>query len=156
MPPRRPRKSRDWTAGVGESRGLAAPGRRYSWRVQTSDRGDESRGWKRKLRLPVRARSGEPVLGSAWRVRRGRPDADQTVSGRRARTRSHRRTAIAAGRRDSEVLETALREGLGIIDRIRSKADLGEEEAYKLAHRLVHEGRIIPRSRRSPSRSSRS
>ena len=64
--------------------------------------------------------------------------------------------AARTGRRDSEVLEAALREGLGIIDRIRSKADLGEEEAYKLAHRLLHEGRIIPRSRRSPSRSSRS
>ena len=45
--------------------------------------------------------------------------------------------AARTGRRDSEVLEAALREGLGIIDRIRSKADLGEEEAYELAHRVV-------------------
>jgi hypothetical protein len=63
--------------------------------------------------------------------------------------------AARTGRRDSEVLEAALREGLGIIDRIRSKADLGEEEAYDLAQRVVHEGRVIPRPRRSPSRSAR-
>ena len=63
--------------------------------------------------------------------------------------------AARTGRRDSEVLEAALREGLGIIDRIRSKADLAEEEAYKLAHRVVHESRVIPRSKRSSSRSAR-
>jgi hypothetical protein len=64
--------------------------------------------------------------------------------------------AARTGRRDSEVLEAALREGLGIIDRIRAKAHLGEEEAYELANRVVHEGRVIPRSRRSSSRSTRS
>ena len=63
--------------------------------------------------------------------------------------------AARTGRHDYEVLEAALREGLGIIDRIRSKADLGEEEAYELAQRVVHEGRVIPRSRRSPSRPAR-
>jgi hypothetical protein len=64
--------------------------------------------------------------------------------------------AARTGRRDSEVLEAALREGMGIIDRIRSTAALGEEEAYDLAHRVVHDGRVIPRSRRSSSRSPRS
>jgi len=64
--------------------------------------------------------------------------------------------AARMGRRDSEVLEAALREGLGIIDRIRAKADLGEEEAQELAHRVVHDGRVTRRSRISPSRSSRS
>jgi hypothetical protein len=64
--------------------------------------------------------------------------------------------AARTGRRDSEVLEAALREGMGIIDRIRSTAALGEEEAYELAHRVVHDGRVIPRSRRSLSRSPRS
>jgi plasmid stability protein len=64
--------------------------------------------------------------------------------------------AARMGRRDSEVLEAALREGLGIIDRIRAKAELGEEEAHDLAHRVVHEGRLTRRSRTSPSRSSRS
>lgn len=64
--------------------------------------------------------------------------------------------AARTGRRDSEVLEAALREGLGIIDRIRAKAALGEEEAHDLAHRAVHDGRLKPPSRKSPSRSSRS
>ena len=64
--------------------------------------------------------------------------------------------AARTGRRDSEVLEAALREGLGIIDRIRAKARLGEEEAYELADRAVHQGRVMPRSRRSSSRSPRS
>jgi hypothetical protein len=63
--------------------------------------------------------------------------------------------AARTGRRDSEILEAALREGLGIIDRIRAKAGLGEEEAYELANRVVHESRVI-RRRRSSSRSPRS
>jgi len=62
--------------------------------------------------------------------------------------------AARLGRRDSEVLEAALREGLGIIERIRAKAGLGEEEAHDLAHRVVHEGRLSPRSRKSSSRST--
>jgi hypothetical protein len=64
--------------------------------------------------------------------------------------------AARMGRRDSEVLEAALREGLGIIERIRAKAALGEDEAFDLAHRVVHEGRLSRRSKRSPSRPSRS
>jgi plasmid stability protein len=63
--------------------------------------------------------------------------------------------AARTGRRDSEVLEAALREGLGIIDRIRAKAALGEEAAHDLAHRAVHEGRLKPPYRKSPSRTSR-
>ena len=78
MPPHRRRKSRDWNAGAGESRGSGAPGRRCNWRVRTSDRGDKTRGWTRRLRPRVRAESGEPIPGSAQRVRRGRPDADQS------------------------------------------------------------------------------
>jgi plasmid stability protein len=54
--------------------------------------------------------------------------------------------AARTGRRDSEVLEAALREGLGIIDRISAKAGLGEVEAHNLAHRAVHEGRLTQRS----------
>jgi len=63
--------------------------------------------------------------------------------------------AARTGRRDSEVLEEALREGLGVIDRIRAKAKLGEEEANDLAHRIVHEGRLTGGSKKSPSRSTR-
>jgi plasmid stability protein len=63
--------------------------------------------------------------------------------------------AARTGRRDSEVLEAALREGLGIIDRIRAKVALGELESQELAHRVVHEGRLKSRSRRSPSRRSK-
>jgi len=64
--------------------------------------------------------------------------------------------AARTGRRDSEILEAALREGLGIIDRMRAKAGLSEEDAHDLAHRAVHEGRLTRPSKRSPSRSSKS
>jgi hypothetical protein len=64
--------------------------------------------------------------------------------------------AARTGRRDSEVLEAALREGLGIIDRIRSKAQLSEEEASDLAHRVVHEGRVTRRPKTTTSRPPRS
>jgi hypothetical protein len=49
--------------------------------------------------------------------------------------------AARTGRRDSEVLEAALREGLGVIDRIRSKTNLSEKAAYELAHQAVQEAR---------------
>ena len=58
---------------------------------------------------------------------------------RRVRVRAAR-----TGRRDGEVLEEALREGLGIIDRIRARTNLDEAEADALAHELVHEQRVSP------------
>ena len=61
--------------------------------------------------------------------------------------------AARTGRRDSEVLEGALREGLGVIDRIRDKARLSEDDAEVLAHRVVHEGRSPARSQTPRSRS---
>jgi plasmid stability protein len=64
--------------------------------------------------------------------------------------------AARTGRSDSEVLEEALREGLGIVDRIRAKARLDEEAAHELAHRVVHEGRLGRRSKGFQTRSSRS
>jgi hypothetical protein len=51
--------------------------------------------------------------------------------------------AARTGRRDSEVLEEALRQGLGIIERTRAKANLTEEEAAELAHDAVHEARTV-------------
>jgi plasmid stability protein len=59
--------------------------------------------------------------------------------------------AARTGRRDSEVLEDALREGLGIIERIRSKTGLGEDQAVDLAHRVVHEGRSSNLSKKARS-----
>lgn len=53
--------------------------------------------------------------------------------------------AARTGRRDSDVLESALREGLGIIDRIRAKSMLGEDEAHELASRVLHETRAARR-----------
>lgn len=64
--------------------------------------------------------------------------------------------AARTGRSDSQVLEEALREGLGIIDRIRAKARLNEQEAHELAHRVVHDGRPGRTSKRLSTRSSRS
>lgn len=40
---------------------------------------------------------------------------------------------------ESDVLEAALREGLGIMERLRSKAQLPEDEALEIASELVHE-----------------
>jgi plasmid stability protein len=82
--------------------------------------------------------------------------AKTTLSIDQGLMRQVRVRAARTGRSDSEVLEEALREGLGIIDRIRAKARLDEEEAHELAYRVVHEGRLGRTSKRSPTRSSRS
>lgn len=47
--------------------------------------------------------------------------------------------AARTGRTQSDVLEQALREGLGVIDRIRSKNEADEQEALDVASRAVHE-----------------
>jgi plasmid stability protein len=49
--------------------------------------------------------------------------------------------AARSSRSQSEVLEAALREGLGVIERIRAKTRLSEEEALDLASKVVHEVR---------------
>ncbi len=49
--------------------------------------------------------------------------------------------AARSKRTQSEVLETALREGLGVIERMRAKARLSEDEALQLASEVVHEVR---------------
>lgn len=49
--------------------------------------------------------------------------------------------AARSGRSQSEVLEEALKEGLGIVERIRAKAGLEEDAAIELASRVVHEVR---------------
>lgn len=49
--------------------------------------------------------------------------------------------AARSGRSQSDVLEEVLLEGLGVIDRIRAKANLDEEEAVALASAVVHEVR---------------
>jgi plasmid stability protein len=82
--------------------------------------------------------------------------AKTTLSIDQGLMRQVRVRAARTGRSDSEVLEEALREGLGIIDRIRAKARLDEEEAHELAHRVVHEGRKGRIPKRPSTRSSRS
>ncbi len=49
--------------------------------------------------------------------------------------------AARTGRTQSAVLEQALRDGLGVIDRIRSRNEANEEEALDLASRAVHQAR---------------
>ncbi|MBA3728110.1 MAG: hypothetical protein H0W94_02690 [Actinobacteria bacterium] len=64
-----------------------------------------------------------------------------------------RQVRIRAARSDrsqSEVLEGALREGLGVIERIRAKARLSEREALDLASKVVHEVRAQNRRERKP------
>jgi hypothetical protein len=57
--------------------------------------------------------------------------------------RATRIRAARTGKRDSDVVEEALREylGLAVIDEIRAKADLDEDEAMKLAYEELHEMR---------------
>jgi plasmid stability protein len=49
--------------------------------------------------------------------------------------------AARSGRRDSEVMEAVLREGLGALERIRTRTQLGEDDADALASSVVHEVR---------------
>lgn len=55
--------------------------------------------------------------------------------------------AARTGRTQSDVLEQALREGLGVIDRIRSRNQVSEEEALDAASQAVHDIRSEGRSR---------
>ncbi len=64
-----------------------------------------------------------------------------TLSLDEALMRQVRVRAARSGMSQSETLERALREGLGIIDRLRAKANLDEEEAVRLASEVVHEVR---------------
>ncbi len=54
--------------------------------------------------------------------------------------RATRVQAARTGKRDSDVVEEALREylGLAVIDRIRSRSDLDEEAAMRLAYEELH------------------
>jgi len=64
-----------------------------------------------------------------------------TLSSDEGLIRQVRIRAARSGRSQSEVLEAALREGLGVIERIRAKAKLSEDEALELASEVVHEVR---------------
>jgi hypothetical protein len=57
--------------------------------------------------------------------------------------RAVRVKAARAGRRDSDVIEDALRRDLGLelLDRIWARADLDEDEALRLAVDAQHEAR---------------
>lgn len=57
--------------------------------------------------------------------------------------RAVRVKAARTGRRDSDVIEEALRRDLGfeLLDRIWAKADMDEDEAMKLAVEAQHEAR---------------
>jgi hypothetical protein len=63
--------------------------------------------------------------------------------------RAMRVQAAREGRRDSDVVEEALREylGLGLLERIWEKADLTEEEAMELAYDELHAMRAERRKR---------
>lgn len=74
-----------------------------------------------------------------------------TLSVDEALMRRVRVRAARLGRRDGDVLEEALKEGLGIIERIRAKARLSEDEAIGLAHDILGENKASPRSSRKRS-----
>lgn len=63
--------------------------------------------------------------------------------------RATRVAAARAGKRDSDVVEDALREylGLALLQRIWEKADLTEDEALKLAYDELHAMRAERRAR---------
>lgn len=62
--------------------------------------------------------------------------------------RATRIRAARTGKRDSDVVEEALREylGLAVIDRVRARGELSADEAMALANEEVHAAR--KRSRR--------
>jgi plasmid stability protein len=70
-----------------------------------------------------------------------------TLSIEEALIRRVRVRAARTGQRDSAVLEEALRQGLGLIERIRAKAGLSDEDAVSLAHEVLGEGPPSPESR---------
>lgn len=57
--------------------------------------------------------------------------------------RSTRVLAARTGKRDSDVVQDALRSYLGVdvLDRVWGRSDLDEEQALKLAYEEVHRGR---------------
>jgi hypothetical protein len=57
--------------------------------------------------------------------------------------RAVRVKAARSGRRDSDVIEEALRRDLGLdlLERVWESADLDEDEALRLAVKAQHEGR---------------
>lgn len=65
--------------------------------------------------------------------------------------RATRIRAARTGKRDSDVVEEALREylGLAVIDRVRSRSNLAEDEAMALAYEELHASR---KERKRPSR----
>jgi hypothetical protein len=70
--------------------------------------------------------------------------------------RALRAKAARTGRRDSEIIEEALRRDLGfelLLDRIRERADMDEDEAMRLAVDEQHEARRARRAR-GPSSTS--
>jgi hypothetical protein len=68
---------------------------------------------------------------------RGGADDDRAISAR-------------TGKRDSDVVEEALREylGLAVIDRVRARSDLSADEAMALAYEELHAERKRPSRRR--------
>ncbi len=58
--------------------------------------------------------------------------------------------AARSDKRQADVLEAALREGLGVIERLRAKARLSEEDALDLASKVVHQVRGKDRRERKP------
>jgi hypothetical protein len=71
------------------------------------------------------------------------PKARTTVTLDERVLRAVRIKAARTGRRDSEVIEEALRRDLGLelLERIWASADLGEDDAMRLAVEAQHEGR---------------
>jgi len=60
---------------------------------------------------------------------------------RRRRRLSRSVRAARTGRTQSDVLDEALRQGLGVVQRIRAKNEADEEEALRFASEAVHEVR---------------
>lgn len=71
------------------------------------------------------------------------PKARTTVTLDERVLRAVRIKAARTGRRDSEVIEEALRRdlGLGVLERIWASADLDEDEAMRIALEEQHESR---------------
>ena len=64
--------------------------------------------------------------------------------------RATRIRAARTGKKDSDVVEEALREylGLAVIDRVRARSELSADEAMTLAYDELHAARKRPSRRR--------
>ncbi len=83
----------------------------------------------------------------------GMPKVKTTLSLDERLLRQVRVRAARTGRSDSDVMEETLREGLGALERLRTRASVPEDKTLQIASGVIHE---IRQQRRRLGRRPRS